>query len=186
MKISRNSIKIQGKIAVMGIRKIITLPDPVLRKKARKVAEFGPEVQKLIDDMIDTMREAPGVGLSAPQVGVSSRVIVVEYGDDEDEDAPKKLYVLINPEITRTSSETVTGIEGCLSIPELVGSVERLESVTVRGFNRRNQPIKIKANGWLARIFQHEIDHLDGILFVDRSDEVWKVDHEAAQVSPAK
>jgi peptide deformylase len=183
MKIYRNSIKIQGKIAFMGIRNIITLPDPVLRKKARKVVEFGPELQKLIDDMIETMREAPGVGLAAPQIGVSSRVIVVEYGDEEDEEAPRKLYAVVNPEITRASSETVSGIEGCLSIPEMVGSVERLESVTIRGLNRRNQPIKIKASGWLARIFQHEIDHLDGVLFVDRADEVWKVEHEAAQVS---
>jgi peptide deformylase len=168
----------------MGTRNIITLPDPVLRKKARKVVEFGSELQNLIDDMIETMRVAPGVGLAAPQVGVSSRVIVVEFGDEEDEEAPKKLYVVINPEIARASSETVTGIEGCLSVPEMVGSVERLESVTIRGLNRRNQPIKIKASGWLARIFQHEIDHLDGVLFVDRSDEVWQVEQEAAQVAP--
>lgn len=184
MKICRNSIKIQGKIVSMGIRKIITLPDPVLRKKARKVVEFGPELQELIDDMIETMRVAPGVGLAAPQVGVSSRVIVVEYGDDEDEEAPKKLYTVVNPEIVRASSETVTGIEGCLSIPEMVGSVERWQSVTIRGVNRRNQPIKLKASGWLARIFQHEIDHLDGVLYVDRSDELWKVEQETAQVAP--
>jgi peptide deformylase len=168
----------------MGIRKIITLPDPVLRKKARKVVEFGPELQELIDDMIETMRVAPGVGLAAPQVGVSSRVIVVEYGDDEDEEAPKKLYAVVNPEIARASSEKVTGIEGCLSVPEVVGSVERWQSVTIRGLNRRNQPIKIKADGWLARIFQHEIDHLDGVLYVDRSDEVWIVEQETAQVAP--
>jgi peptide deformylase len=93
----------------MGIRKIVTLPDPVLRKKARKITEFGPELQNLIDDMVETMREAPGVGLAAPQVGVSSRLIVVEFGDEEDEEAPKKLYVVLNPEIVRTDSETVTG-----------------------------------------------------------------------------
>jgi len=170
----------------MGIRKIITLPDPILRKKARKVGEFGPELQELIDDMIETMRDAPGVGLAAPQIGVSSRVIVVEYGDEEDEEAPKKLYVVVNPEIARASSETVAGIEGCLSVPEMVGSVERFQTVTIRGLNRRMQPVKIKASGWLARIFQHEIDHLDGVLYVDRSDEVWIVEHEAAQVAPVE
>jgi peptide deformylase len=170
----------------MGIRKIITLPDPVLRKKARKITEFGPGLQTLIDDMLETMREAPGVGLAAPQIGVSSRLIVVEFGDEEDEEAPKKLYVVINPEIVRTDSETVPGVEGCLSIPEMVGKVERFESITVRGLNRRGQPVKIKAKGWLARIFQHEIDHLEGILFVDRTDEVWKVEQEAAQVAPAE
>jgi peptide deformylase len=169
----------------MGIRKIITLPDPVLRKKARKITGFGPELQTLIDDMVETMREAPGVGLAAPQIGVSSRLIVVEFGDEEDEEAPKKLYTVINPEIVRASSETVPAVEGCLSIPEMVGNVERFESVTIRGLNRRGQPVKIKANGWLARIFQHEIDHLEGILFVDRTDEVWKVEQEAAQVAPA-
>lgn len=170
----------------MGIRKIITLPDPVLRKKARKITEFGPELQNLIDDMVETMREAPGVGLAAPQIGVSSRLIVVEFGDDEDEEAPRKLYVVLNPEIVRTDNETVSGVEGCLSIPQLVGNVERFESVTVRGLNRRGQPLKIKARGWLARIFQHEIDHLDGVLFVDRSDEVWKVEEDAAQVAPVE
>ncbi len=170
----------------MGIRKIITLPDPVLRKKARKITEFGPELQNLIDDMVETMREAPGVGLAAPQIGVSSRLIVVEFGDDEDEEAPRKLYVVLNPEIVRTDNETVSGVEGCLSIPQLVGNVERFESVTVRGLNRRGQPLKIKARGWLARIFQHEIDHLDGILFVDRTDEVWKVEEDAAQVAPVE
>jgi peptide deformylase len=170
----------------MGIRKIVTLPDPVLRKKARKITEFGPELQTLIDDMVETMREAPGVGLAAPQVGISSRLIVVEFGDEEDEDAPRKLYVVVNPEIVRTDSETVSGVEGCLSIPQLVGNVERFDSVTVRGSNRRGQPLKIKAKGWLARIFQHEIDHLEGILFVDRTDEVWKVEQEAAQVAPVK
>jgi peptide deformylase len=170
----------------MGIRKIVTLPDPVLRKKARKITDFGPEIQALIDDMVETMREAPGVGLAAPQVGISSRLIVVEYGDEEDEEAPKKLYVVLNPEIVRTDTEVVSGVEGCLSIPELVGNVERFESVTVRGFNRRGQPLKIKAKGWLARIFQHEIDHLEGVLFVDRTEEIWKVEQETAQVGPSE
>jgi peptide deformylase len=169
----------------MAIRNIVTLPQPVLRQKARKVSEFGPELQTLIDDMIETMREAPGVGLAAPQVGVSKRVIVVEFGDEEDEDAPTSLYVVINPEILRFSSEIVEGVEGCLSIPRLVGSVDRPEEITVKGLNRYGKPVKIKAKGWLARIFQHEVDHLDGILFVDRAEKIWKVEENPEQVAPA-
>jgi peptide deformylase len=124
--------------------------------------------------MIETMRDAPGVGLAAPQVNVSERVIVVEFGDEEDETVPPKLYVVVNPEITRFSRETEMGVEGCLSIPGLVGEVERYLSVTVKGQNRRGHPIRIKAKGWLARIFQHEIDHVNGILYTDRAVKVWK------------
>jgi peptide deformylase len=166
-------------------RDIITLPDPVLKKKARKVSEFGPDLQRLIDDMVETMREAPGVGLAAPQVNVSMRVIVVEFGDEEDEEIPAKLFTIVNPEITRQSQETVMGIEGCLSIPGILGEVERSSSVTLKGFNRHGKPIRIKANGWLARIFQHEVDHLDGVLFVDRAEEVWMSEEKTSQVSPA-
>lgn len=169
----------------MAIRTVVTLPDPALRCKARKVTDFGQGLQELIDDMVETMRVASGVGLAAPQVGLSQRVIVVEYGEDENEEAPPKLYVVINPEITRFSKETVVGTEGCLSIPEIVGDVERSLSVVVKGLNRRGQPMKVKATGWLARIFQHEVDHLDGVLFVDRAERVWKLEEEAAQVSPA-
>ena len=157
----------------MALREIITLPHPTLRRKARKVTDYGPEIQTLVDDMVETMRQAPGVGLAAPQINVPLRVIVVEYGSDEDEEAPKKLYTVINPEITRTSTEKVLGTEGCLSVPGIVGEVERYETLTVKGLSRRGQPITIKAKGWLARIFQHEIDHLDGVLFVDRATRVW-------------
>jgi peptide deformylase len=166
-------------------RDIITLPDQVLKKKARKVSEFGPDLQRLIDDMVETMREAPGVGLAAPQVNVSMRVIVVEFGDEEDEEIPAKLFTIVNPEITRQSQETVMGIEGCLSIPGILGEVERSSSVTLKGFNRHGKPIRIKANGWLARIFQHEVDHLDGVLFVDRAEQVWMSEEKTSQVSPA-
>lgn len=163
----------------MALRKIITLPDPILRRKARKIIRFDAELQDLIEDMIETLREAPGVGLAAPQVGRSDRLIVVEYPeDDEKEDAPKKLFVVINPEIKEKSDEVVMGIEGCLSIPGLHGDVERALAVTVKGFTRRGQPIKIKAKGWLARIFQHEIDHLNGIVFTDRAARVWKPEPE--------
>ena len=159
----------------MALREIVTVPNDVLRRKARKITEFDKELQKTIDDMIETMREAPGVGLAAPQVGLPERLVVVEYEeDDEKEDSPKKLYVVVNPEIISASEETEMGIEGCLSIPGLVGEVERSLEIVVRGQNRRGQPLKIKANGWLARIFQHEIDHLDGILYTDRATKVWK------------
>jgi peptide deformylase len=168
----------------MAIREIVTLPQPILRQKARKINDFGPGLQDLVDDMVETMRQAPGVGLAAPQVGEPFRLIVVEYGDEEDEEAPHKLYVVINPEITRTSQETVLGTEGCLSIPGVQGDVERLEAVTVKGLNRHGRPVTIKAKGWLARIFQHEIDHLEGVLFVDRADKLWQVDQQPGQVVP--
>ncbi len=159
----------------MTFRDIVTLPDPVLRRKARTVLRFDAELQTLIDDMIETLRDAPGVGLAAPQVGVSDRLIVVEYPeDDEQEDSPKKLYIMVNPEIKEISAETEMGIEGCLSIPGLHGEVERALAVTVKGQTRRGQAVKIKAKGWLARIFQHEIDHLNGVVFTDRATKVWK------------
>lgn len=153
----------------MALRKIVTLPHPSLRKKARKVTDFGKDLQTLIDDMVETMREAPGVGLAAPQIDVPLRVIVVEFGDEENEEAPLKLYTLVNPEITRLDKETEIGIEGCLSIPTVVGEVERPVVATIKALNCRGQPVKIKAKGWLARIFQHEIDHLNGVLFVDKA-----------------
>jgi peptide deformylase len=157
----------------MALLEIITLPHPTLRRKAHKVTDFGPELQTMVDDMVETMRQAPGVGLAAPQVNIPLRLIVIEYGSEEDEEAPKKLYTMVNPEITRTSTETILGTEGCLSVPGIVGEVERFEALTVKGCSRRGQPITIKAKGWLARIFQHEIDHLDGVIFVDRATRVW-------------
>lgn len=158
----------------MALLEIVTLPDPILRRKAHKVTDFGKDFKTLVDDMIETMRDAPGVGLAAPQVAVPLRLIVVEYGDDEDDEAPKKLYVVANPEIIEKSEEKSLGIEGCLSVPDLIGEVERHESVTVKGLNRHGMPIKIKASGWLARIFQHEIDHVEGIVYTDLTDKIWK------------
>jgi peptide deformylase len=167
----------------MALRTIVTMPEPVLRRKAKAVAKFDGSLQKLIDDMIETMRAAPGVGLAAPQVGVSERVIVVEYFEheedaekEENEQPPKKLFAMVNPEITRQSSEILLGTEGCLSIPGLLGDVDRFEAVTVKGKNRHGQPLTVKAKGWLARIFQHEIDHLNGVVFTDRAEKVWKAE----------
>jgi peptide deformylase len=157
----------------MGLRTIVTLPDPVLRRKAHKVTTFDKDLQVLIEDMIETMRAAPGVGLAAPQISQSTRLIVVEYGDEEDDEAPKRLYVVVNPEIVEASEEMITGTEGCLSVPGLVGDVERYQKVVIKGLNRYGKPAKVKAEGWLARIFQHEVDHLDGVLYTDRATKVW-------------
>lgn len=169
----------------MPVRKIVIHPAEVLRRKARKVTDFGPQLQTLIDDMIDTMRAAPGVGLAAPQVDIQLRVIVVEFGDEEDEEVPPKLYAVVNPEITKPSKDTEVGTEGCLSIPGFVGNLDRSVNVIVKGEDRRGKPIRIKASGWLARIFQHEIDHLDGILFIDRAEKVWRLEEQDEQVVAA-
>jgi peptide deformylase len=162
----------------MPTREVITLPDPILRKKARKVRAFTPELQALIDDMIETMRAAPGVGLAAPQVADSRRVIVIEWADppeNEDDPPPEpKLYILVNPEIVRQSKESIVDQEGCLSVPGYIGEVERHASVTVKAQNRHGKSKRLKAAGWLARILQHEIDHLDGILYIDRATKVWQ------------
>ena len=171
----------------MALREIVTVPDPVLHRKARSVSNFEKDLQTLIDDMTETMRAAPGVGLAAPQVGVSLRVIVVEYGESEENGesaTPPKLYTVVNPEITRYSDEAEVGTEGCLSIPGFVGDVERALRVTVKGQSRHGQPMRIKADGWLARIFQHEIDHLNGVLFSDIAERVWEFDEQASQVIP--
>jgi peptide deformylase len=166
----------------MALRKIVTLPEAVLRRKAHTVTKVDKSLQTVIDDMIETMREAPGVGLAAPQIGLSERIIVVEYfereEDEEKEDAPKKVWAVLNPEIVKSSDETLLGVEGCLSIPGLVGEVERHAAIQIKGLNRYGKPTKIKADGWLARIFQHEIDHLNGVLFPDRATRVWKPQDE--------
>lgn len=167
----------------MAIREIVTVPNPILRRKAKPVTDFGPEFQRLVDDMIETMRAAPGVGLAAPQVGVLQRVIVVEYPEnDEDENAPARLYVVVNPEIKEMSPETELGVEGCLSIPGVQGEVERSRALVVRGQTRHGQPLKLKVQGWTARIFQHEIDHLEGVLFTDRAVRVWQLAPEETMV----
>jgi peptide deformylase len=162
----------------MALRKIVTVPDPVLKRKAHAVNKFDKNLQTLLDDMVETMREAPGVGLAAPQVGLSERVIVVEYYEKEEleeiEEAPKKVWAVVNPEIVKASEEKLIGVEGCLSIPGLLGEVERHAEVQVKGLNKHGKPLKIKARGWLARIFQHEIDHLNGVLFTERAVRVWQ------------
>ena len=148
----------------MAIRKIRTWPDEVLRQKAAPVEDFGDELQRLIDDMLETMYEAPGVGLAAPQVGVSRRLFVVDISSKTD---PGQVIVLANPELFEAEDE-VESEEGCLSVPEYSAKVKRARRVAVRGHNRHGHPIEIRGEELLARALQHEIDHLEGTLFIDR------------------
>ncbi|MBV9259028.1 MAG: peptide deformylase [Ktedonobacteraceae bacterium] len=146
----------------MAIRKIITTENPILRQKAKKVHRFDPSLQKLVDDMFETMHTAGGVGLAGPQIAQSIRVFVAQYEDHK--------VAVFNPEIVKAEGEEV-GPEGCLSIPGYVGeNIRRAAKVLVKGQDVRGKPIRIPAEGWFARILQHEIDHLDGILFIDRLD----------------
>ena len=161
----------------MALREVIKLPHPTLRRTAHKVEKFDKDLKKWVDDMIQTMRDEPGVGLAAPQVNISQRLIVVEYPEDDSvEDAKAKVFIVANPEITAKSDQVVSGIEGCLSVPNLFGRVERAQTITVQGQNQRGGEIRIEASGWLARIFQHEIDHLNGVLFVDIADKLYQPD----------
>lgn len=157
--------------------------NPILREKAKKVQKIDPSLHKLIDDMALTMREAPGVGLAAPQVDVGLRVIVAEAPKDEDDPQSGKLYAIINPEIVKASPEMEEGEEGCLSIPGWNGLVNRHVWVVVKGFDREGREFRIRARDYVARIFQHEIDHLNGVLFTDHITDrtkLWKSDERPA------
>ena len=154
--------------------KIITPDNPILTQKATPVEKIDSELQSTINDMILTMRKANGVGLAAPQVGIPLRMAVIEtppeYDEDDDEEIPdsRKLYVIINPEIVWSSRKKVKGTEGCLSIPGYLGEVSRHQAIRVKGLDRRGKGLDLKLKSWDARIFQHEIDHLDGVLYTDR------------------
>ena len=157
----------------MTILQIETLNNPILRKKARKVTKFDEGLQRLIDDMIETMRSANGVGLAGPQVNQPLQVTVIETLPDRDDDGneiegSRELIVLVNPKIVAESRKKVEGIEGCLSIPGWVGEVERHQSIRVRAQDRQGRKIRMRLKDWTARIVQHEIDHLDGTLYIDR------------------
>jgi peptide deformylase len=146
----------------MAIHKVITSENPVLRQKGKKVHRFDPSIARLIDDLFETMHAAHGVGLAAPQIALSLRVFVAEYEE--------RKIAMVNPEIIKAEGEEL-GSEGCLSIPGYVGdNIRRATSVVVKGQDARGKPTRVRAEGWLARILQHEIDHLDGILFLDRLD----------------
>jgi peptide deformylase len=149
----------------MAIRKIVVVDGPqahILRQKAKKVTRFDASIERLVRDMWDTMYDAPGVGLAAPQLGISLRVLVAAYEDEK--------AVLINPEILKKEGEEI-GTEGCLSIPGYVGeNIRRAGRIVVKGRNEKGTAVKIAAEGWFARVLQHEMDHLDGILYTDRID----------------
>lgn len=144
----------------MGLRVIKKYPEAVLRKHAKEVTRFDAMLSQLIDDMAETMYEAPGVGLAAPQIGISKRVILVDAG--------KGLITLINPKI-QSSEGSLVATEGCLSFPNYYGDVERAAAITVRYQNIKGDREKLEAKGLLARAIQHEIDHLDGVVFIDKA-----------------
>ena len=147
----------RGSMAVLQIR---TLPDPVLRQKAKRVTKIDDSIQKLIDDMIDTLRADPNrAGLAAPQVGVLLRVAVIEVPEHE-------LITLINPEIVKKEGERIVQ-EGCLSVPGYVGEIKRAVTVKAKAQNRHGKEFRLKAQGLLAQALEQEIEHLDGILYID-------------------
>jgi peptide deformylase len=157
----------------MTILPVVTIPDKMLRQKARPVTRFDAELQQLIDNMIETMRASEGVGLAGPQVGEPIRLAVIETPPDTDEEGKeiegtRELFVVANPEIIWTSRTTMDGVEGCLSIPGYVGEVERYDSIRVRAQDRYGKKLRLRLRDWTARIFQHEIDHLNGILYIDK------------------
>lgn len=182
----------------MSVRQIVFSSEPVLHEPSRRVRRIDERVEELIDDMIVTMRDANGIGLAAVQVGVPDRVVVIEIPvpheegvEEERQELPEtEHYVLINPEIVQASDELEEGIEGCLSIPGWVGEVERHHTVVVEAMDRHGRKVRLEAEGLLARVLQHEIDHCEGVLFIDRIEDpekIWPVEEgkeeeaEAAQ-----
>ena len=148
----------------MAILKVTTMDNTVLHQKAKRVRNIDNSIQKLIDDMIDTMRYTEGVGLAAPQVGIPLQVVVIELPEEEE------IITLINPEVVKRSGEREV-TEGCLSLPGYRGEIKRSKSVTVKGRDRHGKQIRIKADGLLAHALEHEIDHINGIVYVDHLDD---------------
>jgi peptide deformylase len=160
----------------MTIRPICITGEPVLHVKAAEVTDFNDELRVLVQDMFETMDKAPGVGLAAPQIGVGLRVFTYDYADDE---GNERRGVVINPvleigEISDEPADEDTEIEGCLSVPGERFPLKRSDKATITGVDLEKKPVRIEAEGWFARIFQHEFDHLNGTLYVDRLAEPWK------------
>ncbi len=155
----------------MSELEILTVDKPqqhaLLRTKSKRVQKVTPKLAAFAKRMLETMRNANGVGLAAPQVGVLLRLFVVELPEDEENDLPPETYILFNPEIVKGKGEQV-GYEGCLSIPGYIGEVARQEEITVKGLDERGRKVRYSLEGYLARVFQHEIDHLNGVLYTDR------------------
>lgn len=177
----------------MAVRNIIYLNDDRLRQKAKKVTRFSPGLKTLGQDMLETMRQYQGVGLAGPQIGVMQRIFVAEIPEsrgETEEPHPQsgQSYILVNPEIVKISAETAEGQEGCLSIPGMQGLVERPKWVEVKAQNVNGKKFKLKVDGLLARIFLHEIDHLNGVLFIDRikdPDKLWPVSPDSETTDQA-
>jgi len=148
----------------MSLRKIYTYPNPVLRKKAEPVTDFGEELQRLVKDMAQTMYDAPGIGLAAPQIGVSKQVVVIDTSTEEEDN---QLMVLVNPEILSGEGSRVDK-EGCLSVVDFEAKVKRFAHVSVRALDIEGKINEFEADEWFARVVQHEVDHLNGVLFIDR------------------
>lgn len=165
----------------MAIRPIVITGNPVLHTPAAEVTSFDDDLRILVKDMFDTMEAAPGVGLAAPQVGVALRVFVYDYDDDEGN--PRR-GVVVNPvleigEVSNEAPDEETEIEGCLSFPGERFPLKRAETAVLRGVDLDQKPVSIEATGWFARIFQHEFDHLEGLLYVDRLAEPYKTEARA-------
>jgi peptide deformylase len=159
----------------MAVRPVVLDPHPVLREIAKPVEKIDKEILTLLDDMVDTMYEYNGIGLAAPQVGVSKRVVVIDYGDDFG-----GLLELINPVIVEKSGEAID-VEGCLSIPGVRGHVKRFDKLIVHFQKRNGKSYEIKPEGYFARVFQHEIDHLDGILYTDLAIDTFDFDESQVE-----
>jgi peptide deformylase len=166
-------------MAVLRIVAAGDADDAVLYKPAARVREFGPALHRLLDDMLETMRAAPGVGLAAPQVGIGQRIVVLEYPEDEEKpEETLRVYELINPEILKSKGAEV-GQEGCLSLPGIAADVERATYVLVRAQDRHGKEARYKVYDWLARIFQHEVDHLHGVMMTDKAQQLYRLQKNA-------
>jgi peptide deformylase len=160
----------------MAVLTVLTVPEPILRQKSKRVRTIDGSVRKLAGDMIETMHAASGVGLAAPQVGVPLRVIVIGLPDEED-------FVLINPEIVRRSGERLV-TEGCLSIPGYFGEIKRAQRVTVKGKDLSGKEVRIKAEELLAQALEHEIDHINGVLYIDHLESNDKLHRIEPEITP--
>jgi len=160
----------------MAILSVLTLPEPILRRKSKRVRTIDGSVRKLAEDMIETMHAASGVGLAAPQVGVSLRVIVIGLPEEED-------FVLINPEVVRRSGERLV-TEGCLSVPGYYGEIKRAQRVTVKGKDLSGKEVRIKAEELLAQALEHEIDHINGVLYIDHLESNEKLHRIEPEITP--
>ena len=165
----------------MAVRTIVTAGNPLLRQKSKKVSRFGDSLKALVEDLFDTLHAAHGVGLAAVQIGVLERVVVIEIPAEYDEEGklvePAESYMLVNPEIVKMRGEEEME-EGCLSVPGYRGLVKRATDVTIKGQDLHGKPVRYRGDGLLAQAFQHETDHANGVLYLDRlesTDKLWSI-----------